>query len=177
MRYKFFLYKTYFMSEKSFVCEIINRALKEDDAKLWEGNEIERSLCTFDVEGIKNEIEKETKTFNNKVKALNQEGQNYRLVTSADNVQVPVPKGYVASSITGENYVSPKYSHTNISHKGNYTELTWSSPAGQQYPWTQDENGIWISGNQGIPSSSSTLESEEFYYIKGTIITIKYTFS
>ena len=31
------------------------------------------------------------------LKALDQEGQNYRLVTSVDNVQVPVPKGYVAS--------------------------------------------------------------------------------
>lgn len=48
------------MSEKSLVCENINRALKEDDAKLWKGNEIARSLCTFDVEGIKNEIEKES---------------------------------------------------------------------------------------------------------------------
>ena len=27
------------------------------------------------------------------IKALDQEGQSYRLVTSADNVQVPVPKG------------------------------------------------------------------------------------
>ena len=49
-------------------------------------------------------IEKETNK--NKLKALDQEGQNYRLVTSADNVQVPVPKGYVASSVTGENYIT-----------------------------------------------------------------------
>jgi hypothetical protein len=47
-----------------------------------------------------------------KTKALDQEGQNYRLVTSADNVQVPVPKGYVASQVTGENYVTPQYQHT-----------------------------------------------------------------
>ena len=114
---------------------------------------------------------KEIKTKNN-IKALEQEGQNYRLVTSADNVQVPVPKGYVASGVSGENYVSPEYSHTTITHKGNYTELTWSSPAGETYPWTQDENGIWISGNQGIPSSTSTLESEEFDYIKGETLTI-----
>ena len=80
-----------------------------------------------------------------KTKPLDQEGQNYRLVTSADNVQVPVPKGYVASSITGENYVTPEYQHTTITHKVSSTPsiLTWSSPAGEQYPWTQDENGIW----------------------------------
>ena len=110
-------------------------------------------------------------------KTLEQEGDNYRLVTSADNVQVPVPKGYVASQITGETYVSPEYQHTTIQHKGNYTQLNWSSPAGETYPWTQDENGIWISGNRGIPSSTSTLESEEFDYIKGTTLTINYTYS
>ena len=97
-------------------------------------------------------IEKETRT--TKTKALDQEGQNYRLVTSADNVQVPVPKGYVASQVTGENYVTPQYQHTTITNKVSTTPtvLTWSSPEGEQYPWTQDENGIWISGNQGIPS-------------------------
>ena len=110
-------------------------------------------------------------------KTLEQEGQTYRLVTSTDNVQVPVPKGYVASRVTGENYVTPEYQHTSIPYKGNYTELTWSSPEGEQYPWTQDENGIWISGNQGIPNSTSTLESEEFEYVKGTILTINYTCS
>ena len=120
-------------------------------------------------------IEKEIKA--SKLKQLDQEGQNYRLVISADNVQVPVPKGYVASQIEGENYVTPEYSHTTIQHKGNYTQLNWSSPAGETYPWTLDENGIWISGNQGIPSSTSTLESEEFDYIKGTTLTIKYTYS
>ena len=114
---------------------------------------------------------------NTTTKALDQEGQNYRLVTSADNVQVPVPKGYVASQVTGENYVTPQYQHTTNTYKGNYTELTWSSPEGEQYPWTQDENGIWISGNQGIPSSTSILESEEFNYIKGTTLTINYTYS
>ena len=119
-------------------------------------------------------IEKETK---NNLKALDQEGQSYRLVTSADNVQVPVPKGYVASEVSGENYVTPEYRHTQIQHKGNYTELTWSSPAGETYPWTQDSNGIWISGNQGVPNSTSTLESEEFDYIKGTTLTINYTYS
>ena len=123
-------------------------------------------------------IQKEIKTTkNNTLKALDQEGQSYRLVTSADNVQVPVPKGYVASNITGENYVTPQYQNTSITHKGNFTELTWSSPEGEQYPWTQDENGIWISGNQGIQSSTSTLESEEFDYIKGTTLTINYTYS
>ena len=88
-------------------------------------------------------------------KALDQEGNTYRLVTSADN------------------------SHTTITHKVSTTPtvLTWSSPAGEQYPWTQDENGIWISGNQGIKNSTSTLESEEFDYIKGTTLTINYTYS
>ena len=65
------------------------------------------------------------------LKTLDQEGQNYRLVTSADNVQVPVPKVYVASNITGENYVTPEYQHISIPHKGNYTQLKWSSPAGE----------------------------------------------
>ena len=59
-------------------------------------------------------IEKEiTKISKNKEKQLEQEGQNYRLVTSADNVQVPVPKGYVASGVSGENYVSPEYTYIN----------------------------------------------------------------
>ena len=126
---------------------------------------------------IEKEIIKTNKE--NNFKALDQEGETYRLVTSADNVQVPVPKGYVASQVTGENYVTPEYQHTTITHKVSSTPsiLTWSSPAGEAYPWTQDENGIWISGNQGIPNSTSTLESEEFDYIKGTTAIIKYTYS
>ena len=123
--------------------------------------------------------EETKKSISNESKTLEQEGKTYRLVTSADNVQVPVPKGYVASQVTGENYVTPEYQHTTVTHKvsSTPTELTWSSPEGEQYPWTQDENGIWISGNQGIPSSTSTLESEEFDYIKGTTLTINYTYS
>ena len=131
-------------------------------------------LCSTFLFSNKMLVKEKTK---NNVKALDQEGQNYRLVTSADDVQVPVPKGYVASQVTGENYVTPQYQHTSIPHKGNYTELTWSSPEGEQYPWTQDENGIWISGNQGIPNSESVLESEEFDYVKGTTLTINYTYS
>ena len=128
-------------------------------------------------EKIEKEITKISKI--NGLKTLDQEGDNYRLVTSADNVQVPVPKGYVASQVEGENYVSPEYSHTSINHKvsSTPTELTWSSPVGEEYPWTQDENGIWISGNQGIQSSESTLESEEFDYVKGSTVTINYTYS
>ena len=68
-------------------------------------------------------IEKE-KT-NNNLKALDQEGENYRLVTSADNVQVPVPKGYVASQVTGENYVTPEYQHTTNIHKLTNTDPVW----------------------------------------------------
>ena len=120
-------------------------------------------------------IEKEIKA--SKLKQLDQEGQNYRLVTSQDNVQVPVPKGYVASQVTGENYVAPEYQHTTNTYKGNYTQLNWSSPVGEQYPWTQDENGIWISGNQGMGNSESVIESEEFDYIKGTTLSIKFTYS
>ena len=137
-------------------------------------------LFSFSVINIfKNKIiEKEIAT-NNNLKALDQEGQSYRLVLSADNVQVPVPKGYVASQIEGENYVSPEYQHTTITNKisSTPTVLTWHSVAGEQYPWTQDSNGIWISGNYGIPYSTSTLESEEFDYIKGTTLTINYTYS
>ena len=114
---------------------------------------------------------------NTTTKALDQEGQNYRLVTSADNVQVPVPKGYVASNIIGENYVSPEYQYTTMRHKGKPSPLNWSSPAGETYPWTQDENGIWISGNKGIPNSESVLESEEFDHIRGWNLTITYTYS
>ena len=120
-------------------------------------------------------LEKGIKTI--QTKKLEQEGQNYRLVTSQDNVQVPVPKGYVASQVTGENYVAPEYQHTTNTYKGNYTQLNWSSPVGEQYPWTQDENGIWISGNQGMGNSESVIESEEFDYIKGTTLTINYTYS
>ena len=137
-------------------------------------------ICLFSFSAINifnnKTIEKEIAR-NNNSKALDQEGQSYRLVTSADNVQVPVPKGYVASNIIGENYVTPEYQYITIPHKGNYSELTWSSPEGEQYPWTQDSNGIWISGNQGIPSSESVLESEEFNYIKGTTLTIRCTVS
>ena len=68
-------------------------------------------------------IEKE-KT-NNNLKALDQEGENYRLVTSADSVQVPVPKGYVASQVTGENYVTPEYQHTTNIHKLTNTDPVW----------------------------------------------------
>ena len=70
-------------------------------------------------------IEKEIKTSKKEIKALDQEGQNYRLVTSADNVQVPVPKGYVASQVTGENYVTPEYQHTTNIHKLTNTDPVW----------------------------------------------------
>ena len=140
-------------------------------------------FLTFNLTFLQNKNEiinrKDLILKNNELKTLEQEGSNYRLVTSADNVQVPVPKGYVASNITGEKYVTPEYSHTTITHKVSSipTTLIWSSPEGEEYPWTQDENGIWISGNQGIANSESVLESEEFDYIKGTTLSIKFTYS
>ena len=70
------------------------------------------SIVVFDYSNNE-KIEKQLKINKNNTKPLDQEGQNYRLVTSADNVQVPVPKGYVASNITGENYVIPEYTYDN----------------------------------------------------------------
>jgi len=83
--------------------------------------------------------------------------ENYTAVMSLDNIEVPVPTGYTASSVESERYVNG----INEVHKGTAKTLALSSEG--EYAWTQnEEDGVWSSGNYNVASSSSILESEEF---------------
>ena len=83
--------------------------------------------------------------------------ENYTAVMSLDNIEVPVPTGYTASSVESERYVNG----INEVHKGTPKILSLSSEG--EYAWTQnEEDGVWSSGNYNVASSSSILESEEF---------------
>ena len=70
--------------------------------------------CLFNNKTIEKEEMK------NDLKALDQEGENYRLVTSSDNVQVPVPKGYVASQDFYERRVSPMIANGEKWYEGGF---------------------------------------------------------
>ena len=88
---------------------------------------------------------------------LEENANNYTLVESKDGYKVPVPTGYTASSVESEMYVNG----VDEVHTGTKTELEFTSSG--EYPWTQNEDdGVWVSGNKGIVSTTSTLTSNEF---------------
>ena len=73
-------------------------------------------------------------------------------VTSEDNIVVPVPVGFTASPAENERYVNG-----NVTKKGNVSNLTFTSSG--DYPWTQNESNIWVSGNKQVANSTSELIS------------------
>ena len=85
------------------------------------------------------------------IKAREPNTDNFNYVTSEDGYQVPVPKGYVGSSVEDERYVYG-VNGTETYYFTSDVELTTQG----DYPWTQT-NGIWKSGNKGKSSSSSGL--------------------
>lgn len=79
------------------------------------------------------------------------------IVYDKTGIAVPVPKGYTASSVESEMYVNG----VDEIRTGTETELEFSSTG--DYAWTQNEDdGVWISGNKGVVSTTSTLTSNEF---------------
>ena len=71
-----------------------------------------------------------------------------------DGNKVPVPYGFTVSGAESEKYVNH-----NVEIKGTLSELTWSSSG--DYPWTQNSDGIWQSGNYRIKNTESELISNE----------------
>lgn len=104
---------------------------------------------------------------------LEENANNYTLVESKDGYKVPVPTGYTASSIESEMYVNG----IDETHTGTKTELEFTSSG--EYPWTQNEDdGVWVSGNKGVVSTTSTLTSNEFTVgEKGGRLTVNWTVS
>jgi hypothetical protein len=79
------------------------------------------------------------------------------MVYDETGIAVPVPKGYTASSVESEKYVNG----IDETYAGTETELQFTSSG--DYIWTQNEDdGVWVSGNSGVKSSTSALTSNEF---------------
>ena len=94
------------------------------------------------------------------------------IVYDKTGIPVPVPKGYTASSVESEMYVNG----LNITKTGTKTDLELSSTG--DYPWTQNADNVWVSGNQGVTDSTSTLTSNEFTIGEnGGHLTINWTVS
>lgn len=82
---------------------------------------------------------------------------NFTYVTSLDNIQVPVPTGYVASSVADEQYVNGEHETIYLT---NEQDITLSADANEANPWTET-SGVWKSGNYQVASSTSTLTTDE----------------
>ena len=94
------------------------------------------------------------------------------IVYDKTGIPVPVPKGYTASNVESEMYVNG----LNTIKTGTKTELELSSTG--DYPWTQNDDDIWVSGNKGVVSTTSTLTSNEFTIGEnGGHLTINWTVS
>ena len=94
------------------------------------------------------------------------------IVYDKTGIPVPVPKGYTASSVESEMYVNG----LNTTKTGTKTELELTSAG--DYPWTQNDDGVWVSGNKGVVSTTSTLTSNEFTVGEnGGHLTINWTVS
>ena len=98
---------------------------------------------------------------------------NYTMVKSKDGIDVPVPKGYTASSVESESYVNGTFETLYINKN-----LTDTFTSEGTYPWTKNDNGIWTSGNYNIDSSTSEMTSEEFTVSEdGGILQLNWTVS
>ena len=84
--------------------------------------------------------------------------KNYTTVRSSDGVDVPVPTGYTASSVKDETYVNGI-----IEQVTTYSQdITNTLSSSGTYPWSKNSNGIWISGNYNVNSSTSEMTTSSF---------------
>ncbi len=98
---------------------------------------------------------------------------NYTMVKSKDGIDVPVPKGYTASSVESESYVNGTFETLYLNKN-----LTDTFTSEGTYPWTKNDSGIWTSGNYNIDSSTSEMTSEEFTVSEnGGILQLNWTVS
>ena len=98
---------------------------------------------------------------------------NYTMVKSKDGIDVPVPKGYTASSVESESYVNGTFETLYLNK--NITDTFTSEGT---YPWSKNSNGIWTSGNYNIDGSTSEMTSEEFTVSEdGGILQLNWTVS
>ena len=98
---------------------------------------------------------------------------NYTMVKSKDGIDVPVPKGYTASSVESESYVNGTFETLYLNKN-----LTDTFTSEGTYPWSKNSNGIWTSGNYNIDSSTSEMTSEEFTVSEdGGILQLNWTVS
>ena len=98
---------------------------------------------------------------------------NYTMVKSKDGIDVPVPKGYTASSVESESYVNGTFETLYLNKN-----LTDTFTSEGTYPWTKNDSGIWTSGNYNIDSSTSEMTSEEFIVSEdGGILQLNWTVS
>ena len=94
------------------------------------------------------------------IKPGKKNANNYTMVTSSDGIQVPVPTGYTASSVKDETYVGCKFEKvTNTWYSQDITNTLSSSGT---YPWSKNSNGIWVSGNYNVNSSTSEMTTSSF---------------
>ena len=92
------------------------------------------------------------------VQAKTKNTKNYTLVTSADGIQVPVPTGYTASSVANERYVGTTSETKTFYLANTITSFTSSGT----YPWSKNSEGIWVSGNYNVNSSTSEMTTDSF---------------
>ena len=98
---------------------------------------------------------------------------NYTMVKSKDGIDVPVPKGYTASSVESESYVNGINETLYLSKN-----LTDTFTSEGDYPWTKNNSGIWTSGNYNKYNSTSEMTSEEFTVSEdGGILQLNWTVS
>ena len=84
--------------------------------------------------------------------------KNYTTVTSSDGIQVPVPTGYTASSVKDETYVNGITEQVTMYSQ----DITNTLSSSGTYPWSKNSNGIWISGNYNVNSSTSEMTTSSF---------------
>ena len=83
---------------------------------------------------------------------------NYTMVTSADGIQVPVPTRYTASSVEDERYVNGK----DVTVTTYSQDITSTLSSSGTYPWSKNSDGIWVSGNYHVNSSTSEMTTSSF---------------
>ena len=62
---------------------------------------------------------------------------NYTMVKSKDGIDVPVPKGYTASSVESESYVNGTFETLYLNKNLKYTFTSEGT-----YPWSKNSKGI-----------------------------------
>ena len=85
---------------------------------------------------------------------------NFTTVRSSDGVDVPVPTGYTASSVKDETYVNGITTTEQVTMYSQDITNTLSSSG--TYPWSKNSNGIWVSGNYNVKSSTSEMTTSSF---------------